>query len=208
MADSAGPGMADEWWLIQDAAEWDRSDDARKMRRTLRKRWPGPEADLDHRLRRYCLACCRRIWPLLPGDPIRMLIEAAERYVEVQDSREKSEVLGDLIELAYHEYINVLEGEDHRDSGRVTYWSREITRIPPDKLRKLLLIPGDKPIASPVEILLDAARFAIDAARSWFLYTTMSTAWHERFLTTHLLREEFGNPFTSTFVEMRPSRRV
>ena len=61
-------------------AEWLRSDDPSQMLEWLRSIMS--DEVFDHRLRRYYLACCRRIWTLLPPDAIRLGLEAAERHLE------------------------------------------------------------------------------------------------------------------------------
>ena len=47
----------------------------------LRASWRGERAILDRLLRRYYLACCRRIWKLLPMDESRRGVEVAEHHL-------------------------------------------------------------------------------------------------------------------------------
>jgi hypothetical protein len=60
---------------------WLRSDDVTAMLRHLRASWRGELASLDRLLRRYYLACCRRIWKLLPMDESRRGVEVAEHHL-------------------------------------------------------------------------------------------------------------------------------
>jgi hypothetical protein len=51
------------------------------MLQHLRASWRGERADLDRLLRRYYVACCRRIWKLLPMDESRRCVETVERHL-------------------------------------------------------------------------------------------------------------------------------
>ena len=55
-------------------AEWLACTDPKPMLEFLRSR------ARDRKLRLFAVACCRRIWHLLPGEQYRTLVEVAERH--------------------------------------------------------------------------------------------------------------------------------
>ena len=77
-------------------AEWLRSDDTSGMLDWLRSIMS--EEVFDCSLRRYYLACCRRIWRLLPPDAIRLGLEAAEHHLEDTDDPSKASYWAQLAE--------------------------------------------------------------------------------------------------------------
>jgi hypothetical protein len=69
--------------------QWLQSGDVSLMLRWFRQEWRGEEADLNRLLQRYLLACCRRIWRLLPMEKSRRGIEITERYIKGTATREE-----------------------------------------------------------------------------------------------------------------------
>ena len=138
-------------------AEWLFSDDVSSMLTALRSTWSGSEAELDLQLHRYLLACCKRIWRLLPGDAIRMAIETAERYL---DGQATASDFHQVLDLAEHQYVNVIAIDSDYDQIYIERWLNEIAKIPRTKLRKLVRTSVQAPEPSPREILVDAAAFA------------------------------------------------
>ncbi len=69
--------------------EWAKSSDVGLMLRWFRQEWRGGETDLNRFLRGYCLACCRRVWPLLTFAESRQGVEVAERYLRGEVTRDE-----------------------------------------------------------------------------------------------------------------------
>jgi hypothetical protein len=66
----------------------------------------------DRKLRLFAVACCRRIWPLLPSEGSCQAVNAAERYADGELSEQRFRKLGGAAELAYEEAnSNVLDPE-------------------------------------------------------------------------------------------------
>src|SRR5262245_21057460 len=55
----------------------------------LRVNWTGDRDLLERRLHTYYLACCRRIWRLLPQEASRRGVELGEQYLAGQISAEE-----------------------------------------------------------------------------------------------------------------------
>ena len=176
-------------------AEWLCCDDVSSMLKALRSSWPGSEAELELELHRYLLACCRRIWRLLPGDAIRMAIEVAERYLDGQATARARDAAADLAE---HEYFNIIAINSNYNHVRIQRWLDEIAKIPRSKLRRLVRTSLEAPEFSPREILVDAAAFAFRVVHYESLFPKESIVEYARLLSAHLLRERFDNPFVLT----------
>jgi hypothetical protein len=91
-------------------AEWMAFTDPRPMLGPLRRR-AG-----DRKLRLFAVACCRRIWELLPDDECRSALETAERFA---DGLASLESLREAHRVAYHSFVNNTDsGECGRFTGR------------------------------------------------------------------------------------------
>ncbi|WP_435015816.1 hypothetical protein TA3x_003369 [Tundrisphaera sp. TA3] len=192
-------------WGVRDPArpvvsmtedEWLRSDDAPLMLRWFRQEWVGDETALDRLLHRYLLACCRRIWKLLPCEGTRSGVEIAERFLDGMATREelwKADWLAEGEALRFH-----FEPE----SEEVLRWADEVSQIPKDELNAMLCSPGPEDDLSPRALLGHAAYFADSTMVYFGIKPKESIERYRLFLSAPLLREIVGNPFAET-----PGRR-
>ena len=191
-------------------AEWLRSDDPSQMLEWLRSIMP--EEVFDYRLRGYYLACCRRIWRLLPSDAIRLGLEAAERHLEGTTTPRDASYWAQLARdwgymaeadiYAISTYNSVCDERELPDesffsqSGRVQRWVNEIARIPSHKIRKMVRTTGDADTPSPRRLLDDATCFAF-----YTIYWAVGSGDVRRgieaygqFLSPHVLRATVCHP--------------
>lgn len=196
------PGLYDRWGVRNPARpilhmteeQWLQSDDVSLMLRWFHQQRRGEEADFDRILRRYGLACCRRIWRRLPLEEIRSAVELAERKL---DGRADPEAYGRALWLAEvaHERFDpdpeVAARWTDQDSETLARWFDDVSRIPPRELAEMLNPSRPETNLSPRDILGYAAHFAYQA----MCYPVDSFAKSELFHSAPLLREIFGNPF-------------
>lgn len=157
--------------------EWLRSDDPGRMLRRLRQEWRAVD-DLDWSIRRYLLACCRRIWPLLRDERSRWAVEAGERCPA-------GERISNVDWYAEGAAFRISE---EPESAEVLAWCAEIGRIPTETLDDMLFIaPGvDRP--SPRELLERAAYF-VSSVVSYPGRPAYAIEDYRIFLSPSLLRE-------------------
>lgn len=167
--------------------QWLRSDDVPLMLTWIRQEWRGKEADLDRILQRYCLACCRRIWRLLPQEASHAGIEVAERFVDGLATRAELGQAEWLAEGAAFKIDNDSEPES------IALWCDQVSRIPPEELDAMIHSPRPEDDLSPRGLLKHAAYFA-DIS----MCSGGSIEGFRLFLPAPLLREVVGNPFRST----------
>ncbi len=171
--------------------QWLRSDDVGLMLRWFRQEWRGETADLDSLLHRYCLACCRRIWRLLPRDESRNGIEVAERLADGRATRDeyaRAEWLAEGAALMF--------AHDH-DPDAISRWCDEIAQIPREEFATMIHSPRVEDDLSPLGLLTHAAFFADIAMGYPSLLPKESIERYRLFLSAPLLREVVGNPFRS-----------
>jgi hypothetical protein len=191
-------------------AERLRSNDPSQMLEWLRSTMP--EEVFDYRLRRYYLACCRRIWRLLPPDAIRLGLEAAERHLEGAATPREVSYWAQLAQdwgymaeadlYAISTYNSVCDEQELPDesffsqSGRVQRWVDEITRIPSHKIRKMVRMTGDAVTPPPRRLLENANCFAFST-----IYWAVGSGEVRRgieaygqFLSPHVLRATVCHP--------------
>ena len=201
--------------------EWVHSVDTGRMLRWFRQEWRGVEAGLNNLLLRFCLACCRRIWPLLPHPDSRWGIEVAERYTDGRATEEEFSEAKYVAEGAAfgfelrpsEEDFDAWVGEmqdpsrvepppfpetDLSDGGLdddVTRWCQELARVPEAQIDAMLPSPRPEELREPLDLLRHAAFFADHAICYVGIRPKESIEKYRIFLSAPLLREVVGNPF-------------
>jgi hypothetical protein len=172
--------------------EWLRSDDVALMLRWFRQQWRGEENDLDRLLHRYCLACCRGIWRLLPRGDSRAGVEVAERFLEGLATRDEFDRAEYVAEGAAFMFDFELDPES------ISRWCDEVSQIPPEELAAMIHtpLPGDD--LSPRGLLQHAAYFADIAMCYPTIAPKESIERFRLFLPASLLWEVVGNPFSTS----------
>jgi hypothetical protein len=217
--DSGDPWALFDCWGVRDPSrpivsmseeEWLRSDDVALMLRWFRQEWRGEEADLNRLLQRYCLACCRKIWQLLPHEASRAGVEVAERFLEglaTRDEFGKAEwqaegaalLIGfnsDPKEVSSLKARAAVDNYDiNSDFDAIARWAEEIARIPPEELAAMIHSPRPEDDLSPLGLLVHAAHFVDTAMCYPGIRPKESIEDYRLFLPTPLLREIVGNPF-------------
>jgi len=168
-------------------AEWLRSTDTPAMIEALWEAASDDEATLVPALHRYFLACCRRIWRLLPQEGSRHGIEVAERYV-VGEANE-----GDLRSANWHCEGAAFNIDYDCDPETIQGWVAEVWAIPAGEMAAMLNPPGAALEVDAQELLLRAAYFADFA----MIYPDLTPKRgvpenYALFLSADLLREQFG----------------
>jgi hypothetical protein len=178
---SEGIHMTEEQWL--------RSEDVSAMIKWFRTNWNGTESDLNRLIQRYCLACCRRIWPLLTIEGSRRGVEVAERYNAGLATREElAKAEGDAEGAAFH-----IELDD--EGEQILRWVGQVGLIPPEQLREMVRPKQSGETVTPIETLISAAYFADFAICYTRISPKESIDRYETFLSAPLLREFVSNLF-------------
>lgn len=175
--------------------EWLRSDDVGLMLRWFRQVWKGSQDTLNRLIRRYLLACCRRIEPLIPQWKSLMALEVGARELEGHATRRD---LGDAEWIAEGAAFQL---DFEKETEEVARLCDQVSRLSPQELGALISSsrPGDD--LSPYGLLEKAAYF-VD---QFLCYPGCPPEINERyciFMPAPLLREVVGNPFSSN----RPTR--
>lgn len=187
-----------DWWGVRDPSrpiigmteeEWLRSDDAPSMVRWFRQEWVGKEADLNRLLRRYFLACCRKIWRLLPRAESLEAIEVTERFVDDLE-------LHDELKLAeWNAEGAALMFSQEYDPEAIARWCEDVSRIPPEELAAMIHSPRPGDDLTPRGLLEHAAYFAhLTICYPW-IKPIESIERYRLFMSAPILREIVGNPF-------------
>lgn len=170
--------------------EWLSSTDARPMLEALWQLYGADEASLLPKLHRYLLACCRRIWCLLPDENSRLGVRVAERYLAGR---------GDTVELrraCWHCEGGAFNINYDGDPALIQQWIAQTRAIPRHELATLLYPPDIVSQLDTRELLLQAAyfaHFAADYPQRRSRRTVPDS--YAPFLSAALLREFFSNPF-------------
>ncbi len=170
--------------------EWLRTSDVPAMLKWLRDNWRGEDADLDMMIRRYCLACCRKIWKLLPHKASRRYVKVAERFVQGAATKEELDQAQWDAEGAYFEI------QYRTNLANLGRWQKELGEIPPEELHSMIQLahPARCEIAT-CDLLEIAAYFASYAGRYHGVESRCPYPLFSSFLPAPLLREIVGNPF-------------
>jgi hypothetical protein len=182
--------------------EWEHSHDGLAMLLWFRRSWSGDRSDLDRLTQRYLLACCRRIWRLLPDESSRQSVKVAERHNLGRATREEWEKAKYVAEGAYlNLQLNDGDLDQHSEGESVKRRIGEVASIPPEEVRRMARTEGSGGDYSPAKLLEAAAGFA------WFsIYCyqgrgarssmeTHALIEYGAFLSAPLLRETVGNLF-------------
>lgn len=168
-------------------SEWEAETDADRLARCYRGKAWFPK------LRLYAVACCRRMWDLIPDGPLREVVEAAERYANEEASKREL--------TAARAAAGLLLGELKIQVGKNTYRDKEpessiawaacncagpaespAIHVPRYVLRAMSIVAYDLAIAEGNSSI--QARTIAD-----------STTEAEKKEQTKLLRKIVGNPF-------------
>jgi hypothetical protein len=109
-------------------AEWLHSTDAPAMLEALWEASGGDEVVLVPMLHRYFVACCRRIWRLLPQEASRRGIEVAERYLAGKATDEE------LSEVNWHVEGAAFNIDYNCEREAIERWVAEVRAIPEDEM--------------------------------------------------------------------------
>lgn len=169
--------------------EWSTSDDTPLMLRWFRQQWRGEEADLDRLLHRYCLACCRRIWRLLPHEVSRAGVEVAERFIEGLATEDE------LSRAEYEAEGGAFTFDHNPDAEVIGRWADEASQIPREELEAMIHAPRPEDDLTPRGLLMHAAYFADHAIGYPWISHKESIERYRLFLSVPLLREIVGDPF-------------
>lgn len=183
--------------------EWDTTDDGLEMLLWFRRSWLGNRSDRDRLTQRYFLACCRKIWRLLPDEYSRRAIKVAERHnvgratrKEWRDAVREAEA-GWIYFQEVKTGLSLAEEENPEQLGR---WIGEIASIPAEELRGMVRPRSSGEAYSPGELLELASgfvEFSVESyggwgERAWELHRHQLDE-YQMFLSAPLLREIVGH---------------
>jgi hypothetical protein len=163
-------------------------NDVPKMLDTIIANWTGSEAELELKLKRYYLLCCRAIWKLLPQEDSRTGIEIAELYLDGLASKDE------LDKAEYNAEGAAFNLDYNCDPAGIEKTVEQFLAIPEDELRAIIHSFDKLAGVSPQEILMQAAYFADFT----IVYPFSNTKFYlpdkyVPFLSPHLLREVFDD---------------
>jgi hypothetical protein len=173
------------------AEQWLRSEDVPAMLKRFRANWLGTESDLNRLIQRYCLACCRRIWPLLIHEGSRRGVEVAERYNEGLATREE------FADAEWNAEGAAFHIDQNSEAEHILQWVEWLASIPPEGLLEMVRPKRAGEPLPPIEILIKAAYFADFSMCYTRITPKESIDRYAIFLSAPLLRESAGNPFRS-----------
>lgn len=146
------------------------------------------EYDLDPRIHKYYLACCRKIWPLLLQEDSRKGVEMAEQFLEgkvtaqeLKDYNWNTE--GAAFSIAYN-----------TEPENIEKWIQQINAIPRKRLESMLNLLGDDTVIDARYLLKRAAYFANYAMIYPSLRKAPPPVKNAIFLCPDLLRDHLPYP--------------
>src|SRR5262249_24850362 len=108
-----GKEAVEEGVGAMDEAAWLNCTDPRKMLKFLR------DNASDRKLRLFAVACCRRIWSLLPDERSRKVVEVGEHYADGVVSEHELDVTVEAAATAAAAAINDLQADLNNESAFV-----------------------------------------------------------------------------------------
>ena len=171
-------------------AEWLQTSDVQQMLEAFWELHGDDEPTLVCKLHRYFLACCRRIWKLLPQEGSRRGVAVAERYLLGKATE------GELSEADWHVEGAAFNIDYNCEPEAIAHWVEQTRQIPEAELRAMLHPPQSVLEIDAHELLLRAAYFADYAVI--YPHLTPKRGVPDNyvvFLSADLLRELVGNPF-------------
>lgn len=186
-------GVRDPDWPIVSMTpeEWDRSDDTATMSRWFIEFGPGEHDERVRLIDLYLVACCRRLWPILPADgDLRKGIETAERWFNGAATLEEVEV------AAWHAEGEGMFIDNESNSGdeHVVRWTEAVAQLPRVEIAAIVGSSSPDDVPCPFDLLRRVARFVYCVG-----FGSTHWAWtdgYPEFLIPSLLREVVGDPFS------------
>ena len=168
------------------------AEDPYAMILELRAHWRHDPEELERRLHAYYLACCRRIWRLLPQKGSRRGVEVAELYIAGRATPEELDAANYAAEGAAFNIDYDCNPEAIRE------WVREVDAMPDDELAAMLNPAAPDACFTTRQLLLNAAYFADFAMIYPGFEKKIVPRGYVVFLSAPLLREMFGDPRNPT----------
>lgn len=141
----------------------------------------------ERKRRLFACACCRRIWPLIPDERARRLVELSERYADGKVERPALLAAADALAEGWVMFRAV-----SLEAAWATAWSQAFTEAAGFAARA-----AGAAAAAQTNLFSETAQDAFVRARD-----AESQAWEiERAGQAELIREIFGNPFRSPWLD-------
>ena len=166
-------------------------NDVPRMLEAIRANWRGDETELDLKLKRYYLLCCRAIWKLLLQENSRNGVLVAERYLDGLASKDE------FYKAEYYAEGAAFNLDYNCDPAGIEKMVEQFLEIPNDEIRTVIYSIDELGDISPQEILTRAAYFADFAINYPNLNPKKLPARYIPFLSLHLLREIFDDTVLS-----------
>ncbi|WP_435020419.1 hypothetical protein TA3x_001819 [Tundrisphaera sp. TA3] len=186
--------------------EWDRCDDGLAMLLWFRLSWTGDRSELDRLTQRYLLACCRRIWRLLPDEYCRRALKVGERHNKGWARRREWEwAIRDAEGAGSNlEWATAPDFDECPEADTLRRWIGEVAAIPAEDIVRMIGSGRPTEVATPEKLLAHAAyfvEFALYSYNGWGRTPhPVSRPWYvdwlsqySAFLSAPLLRESVAH---------------